>query len=407
MRRLILVALTVAASPAFPQDWPQWRGPRRDGSLPTFTPPASWPASLKPTWKVRVGVGHASPVVVGDRVYVFAREGEEEVIQALDLATGRSLWRVTHPAPYTMNPAAFSHGKGPKSTPVVRDGRVCTLGIGGVLACHETATGRLLWRKDFAAEFKTTAPLYGTAMSPAIEGGMLIAHVGGHDSGALTAFDPATGAVKWSWKADGPGYASPVVMEIAGVRQVVTQTQSHVVGLSLDKGTLLWKIPFTTDYDQNAITPVVRGDVLIYSGINQPVRAVRLVKRGDTWTTEPVWENPEVATYMSTPVLHGDHLYGFSHRKKGQFFCLDVKTGKTLWLGDGRQGENAAILAAPGLLFFLTNDARLRVARNDPRAFTALATYSVADSPTWAHPAIAAGRILVKDAETLVAWSLE
>ncbi|HEY5908425.1 MAG TPA: PQQ-binding-like beta-propeller repeat protein, partial [Vicinamibacteria bacterium] len=302
-RRVLARALLLLAGlPAlgFAADWPQWRGPGRDGVVPGLAARTAWPEALKPAWKVTVGVGHASPVVVGDRVFVFARLAEEEVAQALELATGKLLWKQAYKAPYTMNMAATSHGKGPKSTPVVADGRVFTYGISGILSAFDAGSGRVLWRKEFGGQFKETSPLYGSAMSPVVDQGRLIAHVGGSGSGALTAFDPTTGNVLWAWKGDGPGYSSPVVAELAGLRQVVTFSETHLVGVSADKGELLWKLPFTTSWVQNAITPIVSGDLVIYSGLDTPVRALRVVKKGAAFVAEPVWENAEVAQYMST-----------------------------------------------------------------------------------------------------------
>ena len=399
---LVLCALfPVAPLAAF--DFPQWRGPARDGRV-SVPAREGWPEALRVGWKVKVGIGHASPVVAGDRVFLFSREGEEEVAQSFELATGKRVWRGAYPAPYSMNPAATSHGKGPKSTPVVADGRLYTLGISGILSCYDATSGHLVWRKEFAGQFKETSPLYGTAMSPVVEGGVLIAHVGGHGDGALTAFDSATGAVRWAWKGDGPGYASPVVGTIGGARQVVTQSQDNVVGLSAEKGELLWKIPLTTAYEQNAVTPVLADDLVVYGGLDQPLRAVRVVKKGAAWAPGRVWENAEVATYLSSPVLEGGKLYGFSHRKRGQFFCLDAATGRTVWLSDGRQAENAAILAGGGALFILTTDGALVVAARDAAAFKTLRTWKVAESATWAHPAVVEGALLVKDVDTLTLW---
>ena len=134
-------------------------------------------------------------------------------------------------APYQMDPAATGHGKGPKSTPVLSGGRLFTLGISGVLSAVDAATGKLLWRQTFDKEFPLTAPDFGTAMSPHGRRRCVIAHVGGTDGGALRAFDAATGRVRWSWTEDGPAYASPVIVEAGGVRQIVTQTQRHIVGV--------------------------------------------------------------------------------------------------------------------------------------------------------------------------------
>jgi outer membrane protein assembly factor BamB len=399
----VFAAAFVAFLPVlgFAEDWPQWRGPLRDGVVTGLSPRTAWPEVLKPGWKVSVGIGHSSPVVVGDRVFVFARQAEDEVVQALELGTGRPLWKQAYPVPYTLNMAATSHGKGPKSTPAVADGRVFTYGISGILSAFDVLSGRVLWRKEFGAQFKETSPLYGSAASPVVDRGRLIVHVGGSGSGALTAFDPATGSVLWAWKGDGPAYSSPVVADLAGVRQVVTFGETHLLAVSADKGELLWRVPFTTSWVQNVITPIVKGDLVIYSGLDQPVRALRILKKGAAYAAEPVWENAEVANYMSTPVVVGERVCGLSHKKKGQFFCLDAATGRTLWLSEGRQGENAAMLAGGGALYALTTDSELLVTDPGAAAFTLKNRYNVASSAVWAHPVVLADGVLVKDATSL------
>ena len=396
-----LAVVACASGPGLAADFPQWRGPGRDGLIAGLAPRTAWPESLKPAWKVAVGVGHSSPVVVGDRVFQFSRMGDDEVLQALEVATGKTAWRQSYPAPYTMNMAATSHGKGPKSTPLVADGRVFTLGISGILSAFDAATGRLLWRKEFGTQFKETSPLYGAATSPVMDQGRLIVYVGGNAQGALTAFAPATGAVLWAFKGDGPAYTSPVVADLAGVRQVVTMSDANLVGVSADRGVLLWKLPFSTAYTQNAVTPVIRGDLVIYGGLEHAMQAVRITSSAAGFVAQPVWENPEVANYMSSPVLARDRLYGLSHKRKGQFYCIDALTGKTIWLSEGRQGENASLLAGGGALFVLTTDSELLVASPEGATFSVLKRYSVAASPTWAHPVVLAEGVLVKDAESL------
>jgi outer membrane protein assembly factor BamB len=400
-RSIVLVVGTVVSACVLgAADWPQWRGPARDGRA-GIAARASFPETLTPAWRVPVGEGHASPVVVGDRVYVFGREGEDEVVQALVLATGKRAWRHASAAAYAMNPAATGHGKGPKATPAVAGGRVFTFGISGILTCLEVASGRVVWRKESAAAFPETSPLYGVASSPIVDAGRVIVHVGGPGQGALTAFDAATGAVAWAWTGDGPAYASPVVATIGGVRQVVTFSESFLVGVSADRGDLLWKVPFTTSWVQNAVTPIVDGDTVIYSGLDHPLRAIRVSRGASGWTTAPRWENADVAAYMSTPVLEGGRLFGLSHRKRGQFFCLDAATGKTAWLSDGRQGDNAAIVAAGGAVLALTTDSELIVLPRKGDAFAPVRRYRVAESPTWAHPAVTSEGVLVKDKEHL------
>ncbi len=194
---LVLTMLSTCLA-AVADDWPQWRGPNRDGQVSGATIPSVWPKTLKQEWKINVGVGHSSPVLSNGKIYVFARQGEAEVLLCLDQATGKEIWRASKAVAYNMHPAAQGHGKGPKSTPVVSNGTVCTFGISGVLSCYDARTGKQKWQREFSKQYPNTSPLYGTAMSPLIDGDRLIAHIGGHDRGALTAFDLETGAVKLS-----------------------------------------------------------------------------------------------------------------------------------------------------------------------------------------------------------------
>jgi outer membrane protein assembly factor BamB len=404
---VVLLAAVLAGPGAQGADWPQWRGPGRDGRISGLRPRPTWPAALKAGWTLKVGIGHASPVVASGRAFVLSRQAEAEVVRAVDLATGHELWRQAYPAAYTLNPAAAGHGKGPKSTPVVADGRLFTFGISGILSAWDAASGRLAWRKEPGTPHKGTLPLYGVAMSPVVDRGLLLIHAGGHGDGALTALDAATGAVRWSWKGDGPGYASPVIGALAGARQVVTQTQTLLVGLSADTGELLWKLPFTTDYDQNAVTPVLHGDLVIYGGLEHPLTAIRIVRRGTGFGTEEVWQNAEVSSYLSSPILADGRLYGLSRRNKGQLYSLDAATGRTVWLSEGRVGDNAALLASEGALFVLDTDGELSVAPLAGASFAPLRTWTVAESPTWAHPVILDGAILVKDVESLTLWRIE
>ncbi|HEX5709022.1 MAG TPA: PQQ-binding-like beta-propeller repeat protein [Pyrinomonadaceae bacterium] len=404
---LAFAALALGASAADAGDWTQWRGASRDGRVAGFVAPSAWPKTLREEWKVKVGVGHSTPLLSGGRVYVFAREGEEEVLRALDARNGRELWKSSHAVAYEMHNAARAHGKGPKSTPALSGNNLCTLGIAGDLTCHDARTGRVKWRKSFAAQYGKTAPQFGTAMSPVFDGGRLIAHVGGHDRGALTAFDAETGKVKWSFEPDGPAYASPVIATLAGTRQLITFTQKELVGLKAETGELLWKLPSKTQYDENCNTPVIHKDLVIFSREERGIEAVRLVREGGRVVAREAWRNTENELYMSTPVVERGVLFGFSSRQKGQFFAIDAETGKTLWQGEGRAGENAAILSTGRFFLALTNDATLYVLASDAGSFTPAARYTVATSPTWAHPVVAGASLLVKDETTLASLSLK
>ncbi len=400
----VLIGLVLFAALASAQEWPQWRGPARTGAAVGFTPPAAWPDRPKQIWKVQVGAGHASPIVASGRVFLLSRMGEQEAVSARDLATGKEIWRAAYDAPYQMNSAATSHGKGPKSTPAHDRGRLFTFGISGILSAWQAQDGRLLWRRDFKKEFPSTSPDFGVAMSPIVVGDLVIVHAGGIGNGAVLALDVLSGTTKWSWKGDGPAYASPIVADFGGTRQIVTQSQKHVIGLALADGRLLWEIPFATDYEQNSVTPVVIKDLVIYGGLNKPTSAARVSAAAGKWQVSPAWQNPDLPMYMSTPVESGGYLFGLTNRSRGQFFCLDIGTGKTMWTTKGREAENAAFLTAGPLVMAMTTEGELVVMRSNPKAFEPVKRYTLAESPVWAHPALVGGGIVVKDLDTLAYW---
>jgi outer membrane protein assembly factor BamB len=393
---------SAAAQSATP-DWPQWRGANRDGVAASFREPRTWPETLTRQWTLEVGLGYAAPIVVGNRAYLFTRQEPNEVMRALDVASGTVVWESSYPAPYKPSPAATRrHGTGPKSTPVFAAGRLYTLGMSGIVTAFDAATGKQLWQKPAPP----VEPLYHTAMSPIVDRGLVIVHVGGHNNGALTAFDAGTGDVKWAWPGDGPSYASPIVAELAGIRQVITFTQENLVGVSAATGELLWRRPYAVRATRNAVTPIVVGQTVIVSGLEKSVSAFTLVRRDGAIVPEDVWDNAEVTMDMSTGVVIDDTLYGFSPRSSGQFFAIDAKTGKTLWLTEGRVAENAAIVRAGSLWVALEDDAELVIARANRARFEPLRRYTVADSATWAQPVIAGTRLLVKDVSKVTLWSL-
>lgn len=176
MRKIIGTCLLIAGA-LNSADWPEWRGPNRDGVI--AGEPSTWPEHLNLKWKVTIGEGHASPILAGASIYAFTRLNGQETLTSLDPSNGKVRWQQRYPAPYQVNPAAASHGEGPKSTPLYSNGRVYTFGISGILSSFDSETGKLRWRKDFAQRYKEGAPDYGTAMSPVLDGGLLIVHVGG------------------------------------------------------------------------------------------------------------------------------------------------------------------------------------------------------------------------------------
>jgi outer membrane protein assembly factor BamB len=400
---LLAMAPVLPALPAGAADWNQWRGPKRDGVAPDFRAPVTWSAgAFSRTWTVAVGEGHSSPVVVGDRVYIFARENEQEIMHCLRLNDGKVVWQSAYPAPYEMNYSARAHGKGPKATPAVEGGRVFALGINGHLSAYDAATGAVLWRKDFAREFKSTSPVFGAAASPIVDGSNVIVHVGGDDSGALTAFDVKSGKVNWRWDEDGPGYSSPVIATIGGVRQLITQSQKHCVSVSPADGKLLWKIPFTTPYEQNSVTPVVIGDLVIFGGIQKPTFAVKVTGRDAT----TVWENREITMYMSTAVAHGTTLYGMSDKQRGTLFALSATDGTVLWKNEGRVGANASLTDIGSALLVVSDSGDLTVQEKAGTALKEVAKFKVADAAVWASPAVAGNKIVIKDKTQLMLYTV-
>jgi outer membrane protein assembly factor BamB len=251
-------------------------------------------------------------------------------------------------------------------------------------------------------------PDYGTAQSPIVDqtdGTSVIAHVGGYENGAVTSFDGATGKPRWQWTGDGPGYGSPIIATFGGVRQVIAQTQKLLVGLDASTGTLLWQMPFTTDFDQNAFTPVAFQDLLIVGGIDWPLTAMRLKLADGKWIGETVWTNPQTPMFMSSPVLIGGTIYGLTTRSSGQLVAIDAASGRTLWNTQGREGENASILGSRSWLLASTTDGTLVVARANPEKYEEVRRYRIAESPLWAHPAITGNSIIVKDVDKVIRWS--
>jgi outer membrane protein assembly factor BamB len=403
---LVALLLSAATRPAAAQDWPQWRGPARDGLAPGVPLPDPWPKSLPPAWSVEVGLGYSSPVIAGDKVVAFTRQGEEEVTHCLGVADGKPLWRDTCAAPYKPHLYSAKHGKGPFATPALADGKVYTFGISGTLSCLDLASGKVVWRKTFAEQFKPTYPTWGASNSPLVEGGLCILGVGGTDAGCLAAFEKDTGKEAWTLKADGPGYGSPIAADLLGQRCVVTLTSAKVVGATAAKGKLLWEIPFKTSYEQNATTPVAGKDTVVFSGYNLGTHAYRLSAEGESVTAKKLWENGGASMFLSSPVLVGEHVYGLAQRGGGTLVCLKLSDGQAAWSSPGRLGEYVSLVAAGDKLLVLTTEGELLVVAADPSAYKEIARTRVTQRPTWSHLALTPGRLWVKDKTHLTCLAL-
>jgi outer membrane protein assembly factor BamB len=286
----------------------------------------------------------------------------------------------------------------------VAGGRIFTLGVSGILSCLDARTGKLLWRKDSRGY-----PTYGACASPLVLDGLCIVHVGDGKKGGLTAFDVKTGNVKWCYKGwDGPSYGSPILVDLAGERQLVAFMQATFLGVSVRTGKKLWGLGCPRFDLEKCITPVRYKDLLIFADYQEPPRAIRLEKGDKGIVVKDVWKAKGHTLHMSSPVLAGDRLFGFSGQKFGHLFCLDAKTGKTLWQSKGRLGSGyASVLNAGSVWLALTDRGQLVVVKPSGKAYQPIATYRVSDTDTTAHPVFLGKRIVIKDQTTLRCYRLE
>jgi len=434
MTAVMVGCMLSSANCLFAQDWPQWRGPNRDAKATGFNAPRTWPKELTQKWKVTVGNGVATPALVGDKLYVFAREEGNEITRCLDAATGKELWQDK----YEAQPARGAAGSfpGPRSSPTVADGKVVTLGVQGTLSCLDAATGNLVWRKD---EFKGSVPRFFTSSSPIIVDGLCIAQLGGDSQGAIVAYDLATGNEKWKWAGDGTAYASPVLSTVDGTRLIVAETADNIVGIGIADGKPQWQTPFKVRY--NACTPIVDGQTVIYSGSGKGTKAVRIEKQGDKLTAKELWNNPETAVQFNTPVVKNGLVFGLSDRDN--FFCISEENGKTAWStprtkpsaagqpggagqagGKGQQGGKGgrgmrggrggmggagygSIVDADSVLVALTPSMELIVFEPGDKEFKQVAKYKVAATPTYAYPVLSGNRIFIKDQDSVTLWTVD
>jgi len=292
----------------------------------------------------------------------------------------------------------------------VADGKICTLGVAGVLSCLDAAGGKVVWRKDTKAY-----PTFYTASSPVIVDGKCIAQVGGGRGGEVIAYDLASGEEKWKWSGDGTAYGSPVLMTADKTKMLVTPTAGSLVGINAADGKEVWKVAFASRY--NSATPIVEGQTVIYSapgGGGGAARggggtvAYKVEKKEDGFEAKQLWKKTDAAGIYNTPVLKDGLLYGLTGERGGTtIFCMNADNGDVLWTDKTRRGECGAILDAGDVLLELSSDKELVVFKPDKKEYAEVAKYKVSDSPTWACPILAGNRVFVKGSDTLVLWTIE
>lgn len=323
------------------------------------------------------------------------------MITCLNLSDGKIIWSSRYPAQSVTGPAA-SH-PGPRSSPAVASGKVITLGVGGVLTCYDAQSGKEIWKKE---EFPKVVPQFFTAMSPLIEDNLCVVHLGGKGNGAVIAYDLNSGNQKWRWDGDGPAYSSPVIATIAGVKKVIVLTEKNLVGLSFADGKLLWQTPATTvGRSCNAPTPIVEGQTIFFTGQGKGMFAIKVEKSGDGFDVKELWSNSEIGCEFNTPVLKGGFLYGLSNR--GNLFCLDARTGKTMWIDTAKLDRFGSVLDAGTVLIALPPNGELIVFKPNEKQFEQVAKIKVAESQTYAHPVLIRNKIIVKDRDSVALWAFE
>jgi len=407
----IAISLWFVSAPLQAGDWPQWRGLNRDAKATGFDAPKTWPKELAQKWKVTVGLGDATPALVGDKLYVFARQEGDEVIRCLDATSGKALWQEKYEAQGATGPA--SGHSGPRSSPAVAEAKVVTLGVRGTLTCLEAATGKKLWRKEGAP---SDWPQFFTSSSPLIVDGLCIAQLGGPSSGAIVGYDLATGNEKWKWNGDGTAYSSPVLLTVSGVKAIVAETDKNIVAIGVADGKTLWQTPYAGRGmgGYNAATPIVDGQTLFYCGSGRGTKSVKFEKRGDAFAANELWTNVEKSVQFNTPVLKNGLLYGLT--QGNELFCINAQNGQTAWsapaAGAGAEGGRGrggfgSIVDAGSVLLALTPASEMVVFQPSDKAYTELARIKVADTPTHAYPIIAGNRLFIKDKESLTLWTID
>jgi outer membrane protein assembly factor BamB len=414
--RQILGILVLSALPtvSLAEDWPQWLGPRRDSGSETKVAP--WQGDLKIVWKQPVGEGHSSPVVAGGIVYLHSRvkDTNKEIVSAFAAKDGMPVWSKDYERPKFTS----LFGNGPRATPAVKDGKVYTYGITGTLSCFDAKAGTQLWQVDALKDAGATNLFFGASGSPLIEGTLVLANPGGKGA-SLVAYNKDDGNIVWKNLDDKASYASPIAIGDGADRQAIFLTGQGLVSVSPKDGKLFWKIPLVDKLFESSTTPVVAGNYLFASSITFGGMGLKMEKSVDGPKAEQIWTKPELNCYFSTPVAVGkDYLYvvagakiaipGFG-KKQGPstaLHCVEAATGKILWARP-KVGTYHASLARTGddKLLMIEEAGNLVLLDPNPTEYKELARAKICGK-TWAHPAIADGRLYIRDDSELICVQL-
>lgn len=396
-----------AAATAPSPYWTDFRGPFRDGHYRERAIRTKWPAhGLQPIWKQPAGGGYASFVIARDRAFTIEQRGLEEVVAAYDVHTGRELWTNRWEALFRESLG----GDGPRATPTWADGVVYGLGATGELRALDDATGRALWRMNMLDDNGATNLDWGMAASPLVVGDSVVVLPSGLNGRSVVAYDRRSGKRVWSSLGDKAAYASPMLVTLGGVRQILIFAATRLMGVSPDRGELLWEYPWRTSFDINAGQPIVIGDnrVFISSGYGTGAAVIELARPatggaggGAPFQVREVWRNNRMKNQFTSSVLHEGFIYGLD---EAILACLDAATGELRWKG-GRYGYGQVLLAS-GHLIVVTEDGDLALVRATPERHEELVRFPALSGKTWNHPALAGGYLLIRNLAEMAAYDL-
>jgi outer membrane protein assembly factor BamB len=405
-------------------DWPQWRGPHRDGVWGETGIIEKFPdKQLKIKWRASIGPGYSGPTVADGRVYVTdrAKSKKGERVLCFDAKSGEGLWTYSYDRRYDVG-----YGDGPRAAVTIDSSRAYALGAMGDLHCLDAAKGDVLWKKDLLAEYKIRLPIWGITAAPLVEGNLLIVEIGGEQA-CVVAFDKATGEEKWKSLDDHVGYAAPIIIEQAGRRVLVCWTGDNIVGLDPASGELLWKLPFKpTQMVLNVATPVVHDDRLFVTAFYDGSLMARLDR--DKPAAEILWRQKgkseqhtkALHSIISTPYFDGENVYGVD--SYGELRCLDAATGERIWeSGDAVPHARWATIhfVRNGDRMFLFNDrGELIIARLARDGYHEISRAQLIEPTTgqlpdperggvcWSHPAFANKFVFARNDKEIVCASL-
>lgn len=388
-----------AAAHASRNYWTNFRGPNRDGFYDEMPVLTKWPSQGLPLiWKAPIGLGYASFTIADGRAYTIEQRRQREMVAAYDINTGRELWTQGWNAAYT-----DSTGDGPRTTPTWDEGRLYALGATGELRCIDAKSGAVIWGKNILTDNQASNLQWAMAASPLIVDDKVIVLPGGSGGKAVVAYNKLTGAPVWKSQGDQAAYVSPMLVTLAGRRQILVEMASRVFGLAPEDGSLLWSQSWDTDMGINVSQPIIvdKNRFFISSGYGKGAALVEVTGSGKSFAARTIWENITMKNKFNSSVLHEGFVYGLD---EGILSCLDVNTGARKWKG-GRYGYGQVILAS-GHLIVLSDTGELALVKASPSEYSEVARFAALEGKTWNYPAIAGGRLFVRNDNQMAVYNI-